>query len=106
MRSGAMLLQDASVLHDEDAGLARFICCSIVPNTLLHPDGGGLQLDRLVDHLWHELRASKNVDDVDLSRSVRQRRASLFAEGTLDLRVYRDDLVSVGLHVGGNPVAG
>ena len=61
------------------------------------------------DNLFHNLRTAENIHDVDLPRHLghsEQRRVSLLAQALLDSRVYRDDAISVALHVGRDTVAG
>ena len=102
----AMFLQDASVHHDEDPSLARLFRGLLVDYIFLHPDRRDFELDRLIDHLFNKLRTAENVHDVDLLRHVEQRPIRLFAQAFLDLRIDRNDAISVGLHVGRDAVAG
>ena len=103
-----MVFEDAAVHHYEDARPARLVCGSFVDYFFLHPNGGDFELDGLVDNFFDELRPAENIDEVDFLRlrNVEQRRISFLAQALLDLRIYRDDTISVALHVGRNAVAG
>src|SRR6266576_7093959 len=68
--AGAVLLKDTSVHDYEDSSLAGFLGSFFVNHLFLHPHDRDLQLDRLIDHCFHELRPAKNVYDVDLFRYI------------------------------------
>src|SRR6202050_1967681 len=93
--SRPVVLQNAAAHHHEDARLARFLGGLLVDHILLHPDRRNFQLNRLIDSFFHELRPAENVDDVNLLRHLKQRRISLLAQTGLDMRVHRNDAVTM-----------
>ena len=103
--SRAMFLENAAVHHDEYPRLAGFLSGVLVNHFFLHPDRRNSHLNRMVDDLFHKFRPAEDINDIDLLRYIEQRGEGLLTETLLDSRVYRDDAVSVSLHVGANAVA-
>src|ERR1700733_4224726 len=104
--SRAVFLQDAAVHHHEDACLARLFSRLLVNHIFLHPDRRNLQLKGLVHDRFHELWPPENIHDVDLLRHIQQRSVGPLAQARLNLRIHRNDAVSVALHVSRHAVAG
>src|ERR1700732_754805 len=97
-----MFLQDAEVHHHEDSCLARFLRSSFLDYALLHPDRWNLQLNRLIDNFFHELRPPENVYDIDLLRHFKQRSVSFLTQAGFDLRIHWNYAVTVVLHISRN----
>src|SRR6266851_6793911 len=104
--SRPVFFQNAAVHHHEYPGFARFLRRLLVNHVFLHPDRRNSQLNGLIHNFFHELRPAKNVHDVDLLRYLEQRSISLLAQTGLNVRIHRNDAVTLALHVGRNPVAG
>src|SRR5215472_3300104 len=102
----AVFLKDTTVHHDEDSSLARLLRSPLVDHVLLHPDGRHFELHRLIDDFLNKFRAAKNIDDVDFLRYVKQRWVGFFSKTLINIRIHRDDSVSVALHVSGDAMAG
>ena len=99
-KSGAVFFQNAAIHHNEDSGLAGFLRRFLVNDSLLHPDHGYLQADRLVHNLFHEFRPAEDVDNVNFLPDFKQRSVRLFAQRAVDLRIDRNDAINVRLHIG------
>jgi len=73
-KSSPVLLENAEIhYHEESSPHGRF-GSFVIDNFLLHPDRGNFQLNCLIDNLSNELRAAKDVYDVDLLGNFQQRR--------------------------------
>ena len=72
----------------------------------LHPHCRHFELDGLIDHFLHKFRTSEDIDDVDLLGHLEQGSVSFLTQAFVNVRIHRDDAVSVALHVGGHAVAG
>ena len=101
-----MFLEDATVHHHENLCPARFFGCLLVDHIFLHPDRRDFELNRLIDNLLHKFGAPKNIHDINLPGNVEQRRVGGLTEAFVDIRVDRNNTVSVLLHIGGNAVTG
>src|ERR1017187_1185524 len=104
--SRAVFFEDAEIHHHKDARLASLLRSLLVNHIFLHPDRRDFESNRFVDNFLHKFRTAENIHDVDFDRHVEQRCVRLLAQALIDLRVYREDSISVALHIGRDPVAG
>ena len=73
-------LGDAQVHGDEEAGASGEGRGRFVDDAFLHPYGAGTDLNRCFDNFRDELRAAKNVHDVDFFGDVFEAGVAFFAE--------------------------
>ena len=100
-----MLNHDAAIHDDENASGASFFGGFLVDHTFLHPDGRDFQRDRLVNNFGHELGTAKDINDVNFLGNIVEGCITFFAERAFNLRIHRDDAISLRLQVRCNSVA-
>jgi hypothetical protein len=101
-----MFLQNTAVHHHEYSIPSCFLCSLFVNDPFLHPDRSNVEADRLLYNFFDKLGPAEDIDDVDLLRHLEQRAISLFSEAGFDVRVHRNDAISLALHIGGNAMTG
>ena len=100
-----MFFQDASVHDHENPSFACLFCGLLMDDGFLHPDYWNFELNRLIDDLFHIFRTAKNVYDINLFWNIEQRWIRLLAQSLVDVRIHRDDAITMGLHVRRDTVA-
>ncbi len=85
--------------------LRAFSAAFFIDHFLLHPNRGNLQPNRLIYNLLYELRPPEDVHDIDLLGNIEQRCIGFLAKSAFDVRIDRNDVVAIRLHVRRNPVA-
>ena len=65
-----MFLQDAAIHHHENSCLAGLLSSFLVDHVFLHPDGGNLESNGLIDDWLNEFGPPKDVDDIDLLGNI------------------------------------
>ena len=76
----ACSLQPAAIHDDEQSGFVGALRRRIVDHAFLQPDRFHAQRDCFVNGLARFTRATKDVNQIDLVRNIRERRISLLAK--------------------------
>ena len=99
-----MFEEHAGVLDNKEAGGVSFGCGGFVGDSLLEPEGFGVNGDGGIGHARDVFGAAKDVNDVNGERNVFESRVRFLAEHFGFVGIDGDDFVAGGLEVGGDAV--
>jgi len=98
--------EHAGVLDNKEAGGVSFGCGGFVGDSLLEPEGFGVNGDGGIGHARDVFGAAKDVNDVNGERNVFESRVRFLAEHFGFVGIDGDDFVAGRLEVGRNTVGG
>ncbi len=101
-----MLHKEAGVFYYQEAGCAGFGCRLLVRDSLLEPEGFGVDGDGGIGDRGNFSGAAEDVDDVDGFGDIFEARVGFLAQDFGFVGIDGDDFVACGLQVGGHLVGG
>src|SRR6185312_6265615 len=87
-KNTSVLLQNATVHHHEQAGVARLLRGGLVDHALLHPNRLRAGLNRRLYDFGNKFTAAEDVHDIDRLGNILQAAIRRFAEHFALIRIY------------------
>jgi hypothetical protein len=100
-----MLNENTRVLDNDETRGASFFRCLIIRDSKLHPNGLGPELNRAFYNRRDLFASPKDIHNLNRFWNVLKARVAPLSQNFLLVRIYRNDFVTLRLHISSHAVA-